>query len=510
MLKKLFFVFLLSPFVLYAQFVDSTDEKYQAYYYESGVMSSEGFLVDGKPDGYWITYYPNQLRKSEGNRKDFMLDSTWNFYDKKGNIENKINYIEDKKNGPYKYFDDQCLLIKEELYEDDKKQGETRLFYPDSADKIIKQTIPYVDGRKQGVGYEYAKDGRVISITTYEKNFIVSNEKVNRRDQKGLKQGIWKTYYPNRRLKKEERYKDDLLNGYVKYYNDQGKLESATLYLNGKEESDENNIADFDINSVYYPDGTIKSTSVYNKAGKKDGISNYFDKDGNITSSELYKNGYLLKKGIIDKKGLYQGEWEEYYLNGKLKSKGEYKNGKKIGAWEYYFTNGKIEQKGKYDSNGRVTGEWNWFYENGNLLRREEFRRGLEDGELEEYTADGKVITKGEFFDGEKEGEWFYELNDHQEKGKYKYGLKNGMWVHKFPGGEVSFKGSYIEGNPEGKHQYFNEKGFLIKEENYSYGLKDGKWKWYDDFGFEIMTMTYEDGKEKRINGQKLDTSSEK
>jgi antitoxin component YwqK of YwqJK toxin-antitoxin module len=166
--------------------------------------------------------------------------------------------------------------------------------------------------------------------------------------------------------------------------------------------------------------------------------------------------------------------------------------------------NGKLEQKGVYDGNGRITGEWKWFYENGNLLRREEFRKGIEDGELEEYAIDGKLISKGEYCDGEKEGEWFYELNDHREEGKYRYGLRNGYWEHRFPEGKVSFEGNYIDGSPEGKHKYFNEKGILIKEENYSYGVKNGKWKWFDEFGYEQTTITYEDGVEKRIDGQRI------
>lgn len=487
-----------------SQFVDSAADNYKAYFYENGIMSSEGNLINGKPDGYWITYYPNQLRKSEGNRKNFKLDGVWKFYDEKGNIENKINYLDDKKNGAYQYFDDNCMLIKEEVFKDDQIFGTTTEFYPDSQNVLIKKTIPFVDGRKEGVGYEYGKDGRITAIITYKKNFIVSNEFINKRDEKGLKQGVWKEYYSNNRLKREERYKNDLLNGYVKEYNDQGKLEKATLFLNGKEQSDEENIADFDINTTYYANGKPKYTAVYNKAGKKDGVANSFNQEGGVIATEIYKNGYLLKKGIIDEKGLYQGNWEEYYLTGQLKSKGEYKDGKKYGKWEYYFTNGKLEQKGVYDANGMVTGEWNWFFENGNLLRREEYRRGVEDGELEEYSFDGRLISKGEYVDGEKEGDWFYELNDHQEKGKFRYGLKNGLWEHRFPQGKISFQGKYIDGNPEGKHRYFNEKGILIKEENYSYGLKNGKWKWFDEFGFEVTTITYEDGVEKRIDGQRV------
>ena len=504
MLKKYFFILFFFPFFSFCQSVDSTKENYKAYYYESGFLSSEGYLVDSKPDGYWITYYPNQLRKSEGNRENFLLEGLWKFYAKNGNIQNTIEYKKDKKNGSYKTFDKNCFLIKEEIYEDDNLNGITTLFYPDSSEKIIRKTIPFVNTVKEGIGYEYDKEGRIIAIVNYKNNFIVSNEKINRFDRLGKKQGVWKTYYDNSRLKKEERYKNGLLNGYVKYYNAQGKLESAVLFIDGKEQNQEENIADFDIESTYYRNGKVKSTSVYNKAGKKDGVSTTFDKEGKIIQTEVYKNGYLLRKGIIDDKGLYQGLWEEYYLTGKLKSKGEYRNGKKYGKWQYFFTNGKLEQKGSYDSNGLATGEWNWFYENGNLLRREEFRKGIEDGDLEEYAFDGSLITKGEFFDGEKEGEWIYELNDHKEVGKYRYGQRNGHWVFSFPNGKKSFEGSFVEGNPEGKHKYYNERGNLIKEENYSYGLREGKWKWYDEYGFETSTIIYKDGKEKRIDGEKV------
>lgn len=497
------------PFLSFGQFIDSTQKNYKAYYYENGIMSSEGTLVNEKPDGYWITYYPNQLRKSEGNRKNFLLDSTWKFYNSNGNIQNKINYLEDKKNGAYQHFDQNCLLIKEEIFKDDIISGIVKEFYADSVESLLKKTIPYVDGRREGMGYEYSKDGKITGIIIYKKNFIVSKESINRKDKNELKQGVWKDYFKNGRLKTEMRYKNDVLNGYLKEYNKQGKLESATLYLNGKEQTDEENSADFDLNTIYYSDGTPKETSVYNKAGKKDGVSTKYAVDGSITATEIYKNGYLLKKGIIDDKGVFQGLWEEYYLNGKLKSKGSFKNGKKYGKWEYYFTTGKTEQKGTYDANGRFTGEWNWYYENGNLLRKEEFRKGIEDGELEEYSRDGVLISKGEFFDGEKEGEWFYELNDHQEKGKYRYGNRNGYWEHRFPGGKVSFEGNYIDGAPEGKHKYYNEKGVLIKEEIYSFGQKDGKWTWYDSFGTETTSITYKDDIEIRIDGQKIKYENE-
>lgn len=505
LLKTLHLIFYLLPTFLFAQFVDSSAENYKAFYYENGTISSEGYLLEGKPNAYWITYYPNELRKSEGNRVDFKLDGLWKFYDKKGNIKNSIVYANDLKNGPYVYYNEDCLAIKEENYKNDTLSGLSYLYYPDtSINKVIKEKIPYAKGKLEGTAFEYARDGRLITIKTYKKGFKKSTEKINRFDKAGRKQNIWKTYYSNSRLKKEERYKDDLLNGYVKEYNKQGKLEKATLYINGVEQSMEENVADFDIRNDYYSDGSVKKTTTYNLAGKKEGVSNSFDNKGKVTATEIYRNGYLLKKGIIDKKGIYQGLWETYYLSGKLKTKGEYKNGKKYGKWTYYFVSGKVEQEGFYDEQGLYTNEWKWYYENGKLLRKEEYRKGIEDGYLEEFDKEGDLITSGEFFDGEREGEWFYKLNDHEEIGKFRYGQRNGYWEFKYSNGKTSFEGNYVDGEPEGKHKYYNTAGVLIREENYSYGKKDGKWKWYDSFGAELMSITYKEGVEKKINGQKV------
>ena len=48
----------------------------QTFYYKNGEISSEGYMIQGKPVGYWKSYYENGIVKSEGNRKGFELDST--------------------------------------------------------------------------------------------------------------------------------------------------------------------------------------------------------------------------------------------------------------------------------------------------------------------------------------------------------------------------------------------------------------------------------------------------
>jgi antitoxin component YwqK of YwqJK toxin-antitoxin module len=501
-----FFPLLLLSFFCAAQTVDRSAENYKAYYYENGNISSEGYLENGKPNGYWITYYPNQLRESEGNRKNFQLDGKWKFYRENGNLKTIIPYNSEVKDGKVLHYEN-CFLVKEEPFVEGKKEGLQTEYYADSSNKI-KRTVPFENNVENGIAYHYGKDGRLIELVTYKSGFVANREKINRKDDQGRKQGVWKTYYSNKRLETERRYKDDLLNGYVKYYNPDGKLEKAELYIDGVKQEGEENKADFTIQKTYHENGVVKEMVSYNMAGKKDGISKSFDKDGNIIEAAFYKNGYLLAQGgIIDQEGLFQGKWENYYLNGNLKSKGEYKDGKKFGKWTYYFTNGEVEQEGYFNKNGEYTGEWKWYYENGNLLRKEEYKRGKREGFLEEYSIDSELITKGDYFDGEKEGPWFYKLNDHREEGEYRYGQRDGEWVHYHLNDKISFEGSYIDGAPEGKHKYYNEEGVLIKEENYRYGEKHGKWKWYDSFGVETTSMQYKDGDIIKIDGKRVNFS---
>ena len=91
-------------------------------------------------------------------------------------------------------------------------------------------------------------------------------------------------------------------------------------------------------------------------------------------NNSMYRN----YKGIyeIDDNNLRQGIWELYYSNGKLKRKGNYKNGIYDGYWEEYFSNGQLQSKGNY-INGKLEGYWEYFYSNGNMLYKGNYVNGV-------------------------------------------------------------------------------------------------------------------------------------
>lgn len=76
----------------------------------------------------------------------------------------------------------------------------------------------------------------------------------------------------------------------------------------------------------------------------------------------------LKKVNKVDSRGIRQGYWEHYYLNGQLRSKGSYVDGKREGYWGFYYDDGVLESKGRY-VDGKRYGCWEWYWTNGELWR---------------------------------------------------------------------------------------------------------------------------------------------
>ena len=121
-----------------------------------------------------------------------------------------------------------------------------------------------------------------------------------------------------------------------------------------------------------------------------------------------------------------------------------------------------------------------------------------------EYDEQGEVITQGEYIDGLRDGAWTYHVGDHKEEGSYKDGLKDGSWVHTYDNGRKSFVGSFVNGEPEGRHRWYWPNGNLMEEGKYTMGLRQGDWLQYDVNGNLLMTTRYKDGREMRIDGERL------
>lgn len=503
------FLLLLIPLESSAQ-KDIDPNGYNVIYYPNGSVLSEGYMKDGKPEGYWKTYYTTGVLKSEGNRKNFLLDSLWIFYNSTGDTLKKINYLLGKKNGYYyEYYTDRDRpehignVRSKELYVNDKLQGISHYYYPDGS---LKETITFSNNERDGLALQYAEDdGRIITIKRYNKGSLAERERINRYDQDGQKTGEWREFYEGLKVSVERNYRNDKLHGYYKEYNTQGTLVLTLLYDDGKLVED----VQTDTREIVVIEKESKDGQYTDRGPYVDdvpvGIHKRFDKNGEVIESWVYDDlGNLLSEGVIDREGNKQGDWKDYYRNGMIKAQGKFRNNLRDGKWSFYYESGNLEQEGNYDL-GKENGAWRWYYPDGQILIEENYYNGRLEGLYTEYDELGNILTEGEYFDGEKEGNWIISINDFLAKGKYITGLEDGKWRYYYDDGTLMFEGSYIQGLPDGKHKYFYPDGSLKEERVYSSGVPDRHWKKYDREGNLIVTISYENGKEYRINGVKVD-----
>jgi uncharacterized protein len=473
---------------------------YNKFYYDNGKVSSEGPMRDGKPDGYWKTYYETGKIKSEGNRKNFELDSTWKFYNEQGKLMFEYTYREGKKNGPLRTYNAAGKLVSEETFVNNMKQGPARTFH---ANGKVEKIVPFKEGREEGIGYEYDTAGTIVTITEYKSGFIKSYERINRRDANG-KQGTWKEFWPNGRVKTEGHYLNDKKDGYFKEYNEFGNLVNITKWQNGELVKNPPELAKIETKTTYHSNGRPSVIGNY-KDGIPEGVFRIYDTTGTIIAAEVYLEGILVGEGVYDAKGLQQGHWKEYYETGEIKGEGDYKDGVRVGAWKFFYADGKTDQQGKYDQKGRPVGDWKWYYENGQLLREESYTDGLRNGTMTEYDENGIIITQGEYIDGLKEGHWFFQIDDYREEGDYVAGERNGVWKHTYAAnGKPRFEGTFVNGIPDGKHTWWYENGRVWQEGKFVYGRKEGDWKYFDEDGMMSLTITYKDGVEIKFDGVKI------
>jgi antitoxin component YwqK of YwqJK toxin-antitoxin module len=480
------------------------------FFYPGGQLSSEGIMREGKPDGYWISYYATGIKKSEGKYTNFLLDSIWTFYDNKGDTLQKISYMFGKKNGYYTVFGyenrkqgrEHGVIKSKELYVNDKREGVS--YYYDDMGRLRKE-VSFVNGKRQGLSREYDENGTVVSLLYYHDGYLTDKEEINRADKNGLKQGVWKEFYPDGKIKTERTYRNDMLDGLYKEFNPKGNLVMVLKYVGGQVIAED--IAEdegIEIRNEYDEQNRLIRSGPF-RQNIPLGIHRMYNPEGYVVSARTYDNkGNVIAEGIVDEEGNKQGNWNDYYPGGKMKTNGQYKDNYRTGRWTFYRENGKVEQVGVYNL-GRPHGLWTWYYEDGSILREEEFFNGKEDGNFIEYSQQGNIITKGIYIDGEKEGEWYYREGDHIEIGNYITGLRDGRWKYFYSDSTLKFEGYFIQGNPDGKHKLYHQNGNLKEERYYVMGIRERSWKKYDELGNLKITITYRNNIEARVNGVKVE-----
>lgn len=214
-----------------------------------------------------------------------------------------------------------------------------------------------------------------ISAQTFQ---VFKGDTINRIDNKGLKQGVWKKYYSNDTLFSEGVYKNGAHTGIFRTYHRNGKLQSVLKFKGTTETCNA---------ELYYEDGKMMSRGKYINH-TKDSAWVYFDLEGNKNAEEFYNNG------------VREGTWKTFYQNGKPSQILVYKKDKKNGPYKEFFDSGnpKIEATMVDDE---FVGVVTIYHPNKNVWQKGSYVKGVKEGKWIVNKEDGTLEREEIYVGGE-------------------------------------------------------------------------------------------------------------
>lgn len=350
----------------------------------------------------------------------------------------------------------------------------------------------------------------------------------------GKPDGYWKSYNENGTIKSEGNRRNFELDSLWKFCNEDGKVLVEIFYRGGKKNGIKTTYLDKETvketfrddvkegyTKYYFPDGKIKKEIPFTK-GLEQGFGKEYASDGTIVTLTEYKRGFIVDRLRINRKdgnGRKQGRWCTFYEQGALKTEITYRDDRKNGYFKEYAENGDLLRISKYIDDVvqqeaveiQKTEVQNEYYPDGNIRVSAMFRNGVPEGIKREYAADGHVekaylykngLIIGEGIvmeDGTRDGHWkdYYPDGALKAEGNYDKGRQTGEWKYYHANGKMEQTGKFNkQGKWDGPWKWYFDSGQLLKEENYRNGQKDGMSTEYDETGKVIEEGEFVNGNE--------------
>lgn len=292
---------------------------------------------ENNPHGVWKWFYENGVVKQEGIYKNGLKNGIFKSFDTKGNLTKIEKFVDD---------------IRQESAEEVARLELKRDYFPNGK---VKVEATYRQGIPEGIRREFNEQGEVVQSFTFVKGVMVAQGIVS---NEGLKQGFWKEYFPN------------------------GKIKSEGAYEKGKR------IGQW---TFYYPQGAIEQTGNYNSKGNPEGIWKWFYLGGQLLREESYRDGLL------------DGIMTEYSSEGLILAQGEYIEDKEEGFW--IIQNGFQREEGNFVE-GYLTGQWKYYYENDVIAFEGNFVDDNPNGKHTFYYPEGTKREEGNYLIGRRNGVW--------------------------------------------------------------------------------------------------------
>ena len=522
---------------------DSLDGEWTSWH-DNGTKKVVRVYKNGTPKGNWIFYDEKGAWMREEQYKKGVADGIWTFYDRDrfkvfhyytlGELV--AEYTEAKwPNGQ----------IKEEppSFNKEGQLDGTRIGY--WADGSTRYTMDYKKGKKDGDEVRYDSTGVLIFEVRYDKGvrngmekeyYVNGNPKRLARYKDNKLDGMEKEYYANGNSKRFASYKDDKLDGKTELFDSLGVITETITYKdslrNGKTtlwwpngeayqrltyEKDilEGRFEEWDslgtdiVKGSYTEGVRHKKWLYYDSEGRRDKFV-FLDMDSTITDYQFkyYPNWQLVEEPGFNDRGLYDGKWESFYIDGATSKKFSYDEGKRDKIWMSYFQDGRRENYTFYTQDSLVTDYDFTYFANLQIKEEPEFNKnGLFDGKWEQFYEDGETKMTFSYDESKKDKIWmsFYPDNRRQNYTYYNqdtlvtdYDFKYYDNIKIIDDPDLYDYAYYMNLEVVKKPRYDNLQ--IVEEPSFSKnGLFDGKWDSFFENGVQWRTFHYEEGLKVKI-----------
>ncbi len=270
---------------------------YDFEYYANGQLKEEpSFNKDGVREDEWIQYFESGEKASERIYVDGILEDEYREWWDNGEKKIEGQYAGNKKEGAWMNYDP-GRRSRYDFYRSDELFASYDFEY--YANGQIKEEPSFKDGVRDGEWIQYFENGKKKSEEMY------ANAKPN---------GLWTTWHESTFKKESERtYRRGNLDKGFREWWENGKIKTEGQYLVNKKQGAWMN----------YDPGRRSRYEHYTTRGEL--VFSY--------DFEYYANGQLKEEPSFNEDGVWDGEWIQYFWNGKKKSKEVYTNAIPNGLW---------------------------------------------------------------------------------------------------------------------------------------------------------------------------------
>lgn len=290
-------------------------------YAKSSIVRYKGQFKNGVPYGKFVFYGPDVSKQKELVYKN-ENEAYAKFYDGIGLVKAEGKYVNEKRDSLWRFYDNGDLTRTEE-YKNGKINGKAITFFDNARPAII---AFYKDGKKDGVELEFTKAGKIIGETNYKDS---------------LKNGLFTKYNFDGVKELEGQYKNNILVGEITSFNKDGSIATVAEYSEGEIDTVKYVNASHE---QFYEDGVMAKNVDY-RNGLKNG---------------LVKEWYPDYEWIFIEEFDKQTQKNEVYKtlkNYQVKMEGNYTQGKKNGTFKYYNPDGSLKESIVYKMGNKVTEE---------------------------------------------------------------------------------------------------------------------------------------------------------